>query len=63
MPDHLTLHVELPDALACAFAQFLKRAYFDHYRALSASDEEADHMLAAGEALRRALAEQGYAPR
>jgi hypothetical protein len=63
MPNHIRLQVELPDAEAWAFAQFLKRVYFEHYRALSVSEEEADVMLAAGEAIRRALAEQGYAPR
>ena len=63
MPNNIRLQVELPAAEAWAFAQFLKRVYREHYRALSVDDDEADHMLAAGEAIRRALAEAGYAPR
>jgi len=61
--DYITLSVALTDAQAWAFAQFLKRVYREHYRRLSVNDEEADAMLAAGETIRRALAQHGYAPR
>jgi hypothetical protein len=53
----------LPADEAWALAQFLKRAGYSDYRALAVSDDEAHAMHEAGETLRRALAEQGYAPR
>lgn len=46
-----------------AFAQFLKRAGLDHYRALAIDENEAYAMQSFAERLRQALAEQGYAPR
>ena len=55
--------VKLTDAEAWQFAQFLKRACFTDYRSHATSDAEAYHMRDAGEHIRRALAEQGYAPR
>lgn len=55
--------VRLTDAQAWQFAQFLKRACFSDYRGHATSDAEAYHMIDAGEHIRRALAEQGYAPR
>ena len=55
--------VRLTDAQAWEFAQFLKRACFSNYRGCATSDAEAYHMRDAGEHIRRALAEQGYAPR
>ena len=55
--------VILTDAQAWEFAQFLKRACFGDYRGHATSDDEAYHMIDAGEQIRRALAEQGYAPR
>jgi hypothetical protein len=54
---------ELPDEQAWEFAQFLKRAGFSVYRKLAGCDEEAYLMLYASDALRKALAEVGYAPR
>ena len=62
--DHLCLCVEqvIPEE-AWAFAQFLKRAGWDHYRAVALSADEAYAMQALAERLRRAFAEQGYAPR
>ena len=59
----LVLTVEGAPFEAWAFAQFLKRATWDHYRSLAVSDDEAYAMQRQGERLRRALAEQGYAPR
>jgi hypothetical protein len=55
--------VVLTDAQAWQFAQFLKRACFSDYRGHATSDEEAYQMINAGEHIRRALAEQGFAPR
>ena len=57
------LLVELSDEQAWAFAQFLKRAAVDDYRRLAVDGDEACVMRDAGEAIRAALAEQGYAPR
>jgi Arc/MetJ-type ribon-helix-helix transcriptional regulator len=55
--------VELPDELAWALAQLVKRIGFNDCRSLAVSDEEAWQMLNASEAVRKALAEAGYAPR
>jgi len=57
------IHVVLTEAQAWQFAQFLKRSCFSDYRGHATSDEEAYHMIDACERIRRALAEQGYAPR
>jgi hypothetical protein len=61
--DSVQVTVILTDAQAWEFAQFLKRACFSDYRGHSTSDDEAYHMIDAGERIRRALADQGYAPR
>ena len=63
LPAPLCLRIELSDEEAWAFAQFLKRVAIDDYRRLAVDGEEACAMQAAGEAMRRALAEKGYAPR
>jgi hypothetical protein len=55
--------LELSDAQAWAFAQLLKRSTLDDYRAHAVSQDEAYEMSAAGEAIRQALAQVGYAPR
>ena len=57
------IQVTLTDAQAWEFAQFLKRVCFSEYRSNATSDEEAYLMRDAGEQIRRALAEKGYAPR
>ncbi len=62
--EHLVeITVTLTDAEAWQFAQFLKRACFSDYRSHATCEAEAYHMIDAGERIRRALAEQGYAPR
>jgi hypothetical protein len=62
--EHLVeITVKLTDAQAWQLAQFLKRARFSDYRSHATSEAEAYHMIDAGEHIRRALAEQGYAPR
>lgn len=55
--------IELSDAQAWAFAQLLKRSTLDDYRSHAVNQDEAYVMSAAGEAIRQALAEVGYAPR
>lgn len=62
-PEPITITATLTEAQAFAFAQFLKRVGLDDYRGLSVDQNEAYTMLDAGEALRKALAEKGYAPR
>ncbi|MFZ6675433.1 DUF7706 family protein [Undibacterium sp. Xuan67W] len=59
----LHIDVDLPNDLAWAFAEFLKRAGYDDYRQRAASEQEAYDMQNAAEKIRVALAEQGYAPR
>lgn len=57
--------VELTDREAWEFAQFLKRVGHSDYRALCEpyNEDGPDHMIAAGEKIRAALAKEGYAPR
>jgi len=55
--------IELSDAEALAFAQFVKRVGLSDYRALAVDQDEAAMMLCAGEAIRKALAEAGWSPR
>ena len=63
MNDDIVINVELPNAMAWALAEFLKRAGVGDYRALAASEREACDMQEAGEKVRTALAEKGVAPR
>lgn len=57
------IEVTLSDAQAWEFAQFLKRVCYSDYRAHATSDAEAYRMVEAGECIRQALAQVGYAPR
>lgn len=57
------IEVELPDDLAIALAEFLKRVGYNDYRTLAVNQQEAYEMLDAGEKVRAALAVKGYAPR
>jgi hypothetical protein len=59
----VTITVTLSDAQAEAFAQFLKRVGLSDYAALTRDQAEAYTMLHAGEAIRQALRQAGYAPR
>jgi len=59
----VTLTVDLNDEQAWEFAQFLKRVTYYHYRDLSTTDDEARTMVEAGELVRKALADAGFAPR
>jgi hypothetical protein len=55
--------VTLTEAQAWEFAQFLKRVCFSDYRDHATNDDEAYQMVNAGERIRDALAQVGYAPR
>ncbi len=57
------INVTLTDTQAWQLAQFLKRVCFSDYRGHATSDDEAYHMIDAGERIRSALADRGYAPR
>lgn len=63
MTKTVTLTVDMNEEQAWQFAQFLKRVSYNDYRELSTSDDEARTMVEAGELVRSALAEAGYAPR
>jgi hypothetical protein len=57
------IEVELPDDLALALAQFLKRVGYNDYRKLAVDQQQAYEMVDAGEKVHAALADKGYAPR
>ena len=57
------IEVELSPEQAEAFAQFLKRVGLSDYRDLAQHENESYEMLYAGEKVRAALAEIGFAPR
>jgi hypothetical protein len=59
----VTITATLSDEQACAFAQFLKRVCFSDYEQRATSQAEAYTMVGAGEEIREALKEHGYAPR
>lgn len=59
----MRIEMELPDDLALALAEFLKRVGYSDYRTLAASEQQAYEMQDAGEKVRAALAEKGIAPR
>jgi len=50
--ENVTLHLDLPDELAWALAQLLKRIGYSDCRQLAVSDEEAWQMIHATEAAR-----------
>lgn len=57
------LSIQLDDAEALALAQFLKRAGHSDYMRNAVDSNEAYSMLYAGDKVRTALADAGYAPR
>lgn len=59
----VTITVELTDQQAWDYAQFLKRVGFSEYKQNAADEDEAYRMVEAGEKIRQAFAESGYAPR
>lgn len=59
----MIIDIDVTDKQAWAFAQVLKRIGFSEYRHLSRDDAEAYAALSASEAVREALAKNGYNPR
>jgi len=59
----VTITATLSDDQAWAFAQFLKRICFSDYEQRAMSHAEAYTMVGAGNKIREALRERGYAPR
>ena len=59
----VTITATLSDIEAQAFAQFLKRVCFSDYEQRAVSQTEAYTMVYAGETIRAALRDKGYAPR
>jgi hypothetical protein len=59
----MIVQVELPDGLAWALTEFLKRVGYSDVRPLAVDEQEARDMLEAGEKVRVALAEKGIVPR
>lgn len=60
---NVLISVELTDQEAWTYAQFLKRVGFNDYRSNAVDNDEAYVMVDAGEKIREALAQIGYAPR
>ena len=61
--SEMCLSVSLSEQEAWDLAQFLKRVGFTDFRNNAVDDEEAYHMLAVGEKVRRSLVAIGYNPR
>ncbi|MHB8391851.1 MAG: DUF7706 family protein [Acidobacteriaceae bacterium] len=63
--SHVRISIELTRCEAWEFAQFLKRVGHADYQALCEpyNHDGPSRMIDAGEKIRAALAEQGYAPR
>lgn len=61
--NSIEITVTLNDAQAWQYAQFLKRVCFSDYERRATSENDAYTMLDAGEIIREALREKGYAPR
>lgn len=57
------IQVILTEPQAWELAQFLKRVYYSDYRQHATGEEAAYQMVNAGERIREALAQAGYAPR
>ena len=63
MDHNVTLQIDMPQDLAWALAQLLKRIGYSDCRSLAQDDEQAYQMIYATERLRKAMAEAGIAPR
>lgn len=59
----IAISVQLDDEVAFQLAQFVKRVTFSDVRERARTDDEAYQMMDGLNAIRRALAEQGVAPR
>jgi len=62
-PKEITITVTFNESQAWLYAQLLKRITFTDYRARAMNDEQAYVMIDAGELIRDALREKGFAPR
>jgi hypothetical protein len=62
-PKPVRVLFEVPPNVALALAQMVKRQGWSDWRTLSVDNDEAYLMRDGCEALRRALAEQGFSPR
>lgn len=60
--EMVRFNVFMSSEQALAFAQFLKRAEHDDFEACAISERETQNMLQAGDAIRKALKQVGYAP-
>lgn len=63
MTMRVTIQAELSEQQAWALAELLKRVGYGDVRPLAVDEQEAYDMIYAGEKVRAALAEKGYAPR
>jgi len=63
MQKKYIISVELNEAEALAYAQFLKRIMLTHYVDCAVNIDEARIMYSAGERIRKELAENGFYPR
>jgi hypothetical protein len=61
--EEVIITVEMTKDEAYAYAQFLKRVCLSDYQIRAVDKDEAYEMMVAGEKIRRALAEKGFAPR
>lgn len=61
--SEISVTLEFTDQEALDLAQFFKRVGFTDYRSNAIDDAEAYRMLAAGEKVRKSLAEFGFNPR
>jgi len=59
----MKIEIELTDDQAWAYAEYLKRIIPEYYHSLAKNKYESTAMMDAGDAIRTALAEAGYAPR
>jgi hypothetical protein len=62
-PDYLTLTLEASEEDLWALSQFIKRVGWQEFRSNAVDDAEAYQIRAGVDALQRALARAGYAPR
>jgi hypothetical protein len=59
----IKITIEMSEIHAQAYAQFLKRVCFTDYQKRAVSEEDTNDMVCAGEIIRAALREAGFAPR
>lgn len=61
--DNIKVELQLSEEHALALAQFVKRVGWSEFRANAVDDAEAYKIRAAIDAVQKALAETGFAPR